>query len=177
MSYHCGPPPKLSAAKIRRVLQWHARTVAFRAQHGTARDLANRLHVSVYAVQRALQDDRTSATPGTVGRKRLLSPATLILVRRWAAAGRRFSATHLTAQELAEALGVSRGTIHDCIRRRGQYATDDAQINTAAAHRRSRTTRRRTREAVSQRAALLQAWPRITSAKAKPSRDRRGERS
>jgi hypothetical protein len=187
MCYHCGPPHKLTRAQIRRVLRWHARAVAFRTTHGTARDVARRLGVKVYAVRRALQDDRTE---GALGRRRLLSPAQHVLVRRWRAAGRRFRATHLTAQQLADAQGVSRSTIHDCIRRHGRYAAvapiDSAHINARSVGSRSEAIRPDTSAAVAERAALLGAWPRPTSPAqprriagppAKPSRTPRGERS
>jgi len=165
MSYHRGPPLKLLPAQIRRVLRWHARSVAFRAKHGTARDVADLLQVNVYVVRRALWDDGTSGPPGAAGRKPLLSPAKRRFVRRWAAAGRRFRATQLTAQELADDLGVSRPTIYDCIRRRGRYtAVDQTPLHTPSVRGGSRSTRHApTQAAAERRAALLQAWPRALS--------------
>jgi hypothetical protein len=192
MSHPCGPPHKLTRVQIRRVLRWHARGVAFRATHGTAHDLARKLRVSVYAVRRALQDNGIPAATGAVGRKRLLSPAHDVIVRRWRAAGRRFRATHFTAQKLADALGVGRVTIYDCIRRRGRYAAvrsariDQAQVHARSGGRRSAATRHIPSDAVAQRAALLRAWPRATSStqprripgpQAKPPRAHRGDRS
>jgi hypothetical protein len=164
MSHPCGPPHKLTRAQIRRVLRWHARGVAFRATHGTARDLARKLHASIYAVRRALQGDRTHVSKGAVGRKRLLPPAQHVILRRWRAAGRRFRARHLTAQQLADALGVSRVTIHDCIRRRGRYATvDPVHVNSRSLGGRPGTTRHATTPTVAKGAALLKAWPRVVS--------------
>ncbi len=157
MNIPCGPPRKLTDKQIAQVLNWHQEAIEFRHAHGTVRDLAHVLGVSLHAVRGCFENRipgsansrriQTSRAPGRPGRPRHLTPARIVFAVAWRRAGRQFRARHGTVASLARALGVGASTIHDCIRRNGQY------IQRAAACRASPPT---SDDAV--RAALLRAW-------------------
>jgi hypothetical protein len=176
MPHQRGAPRKLTDAQIARVLRWQAREVAFRSVHGTAQSLATRLGVNVSVVRRAVSQRSRGRAPKhrQPGRSELLTPRQRLVVRRWHAAYRHFMATRLSAAQLADALGVSRFAIFDCIRRRGRYAQLDyekiekARGNPRTSGDRAGSTRRRAYTAVAHRAALLRAWPRVSSHRQTP---------
>jgi hypothetical protein len=159
MTIPCGPPRKLTDGQIAQVLNWHQEAIEFRCAHGTLRDLAHVLGVSLHAVRGCFEirspgsanNRRIQSSPshGRPGRPRHLTPAQIVFVVAWRHAGRQFQARHGTVASLARALGVGASTIHDCIRRNGRYT------QRAAARRASLPT---SDDAV--RAALLRAWSR-----------------
>ena len=159
MAIPCGPPRKLTDGQIAQVLNWHHEAIEFRCAHGTQRDLAHLLGVSLHAVRSCFEiripgsanNRRIQSSPshGRSGRPRHLTPAQIVFAVAWRHAGRQFRARHGTVVSLARALGVGASTIHDCIRRNGQY------IQRAAGRRASPPT---SDNAV--RAALLRAWSR-----------------
>jgi AraC-like DNA-binding protein len=116
-----GPHPLLTPSGIRRVLRWRAQGASFLARHGTAYSFSQELGVSVHVLRRALRKLRKANRLQWSGRGHL-DPARTRKVQRWLAAQLRFAATHLTATELAESLGVSTFVVFDCIRRNGVYA-------------------------------------------------------
>ena len=159
MRIPCGHLRKLTDGQIVQVLIWHQEAIEFRHAHGTLRDLAHVLGVSLHAVRDCLElripdsanDRRIQFAPshGRPGRPRHLTPAQIVFVVAWRHAGREFRARHGTVASLARALGVGASTIHDCIRRNGRYT------QRATARRASLPT---SDDAV--RAALLRAWSR-----------------
>jgi hypothetical protein len=159
MTVRCGPPRKLTDRQIARVLNWHHEAIEFRCAHGTLRDLAHLLGVSLHAVRGCLEirslgsasKRRIQSSPsrGRPGRPRHLTPAQIVFVVAWRHAGRQFRARNGTVASLARALGVGASTIHDCIRRNGRYT------QRAAGRRASPPTSDDT-----VRAALLRAWSR-----------------
>ena len=175
MSSQVGSPRKLTHAQIRRVLRWHARRVLFRRTHGTMRSLAQSIGASIHMVRRALR-------AGSVGGTGHLSSQQRRIVKCWRARYRRFYETQLPAHALARALGVSRRTIFDCIRRRGRYL----QLNKRALRQERAAPMRRwpahavTSIDVSQGSRLLKAWRAVDSApgrgKHAPHRIRRPRR-
>jgi hypothetical protein len=159
MTIPCGHLRKLTDGQIAQVLIWHQEAIEFRYAHGTLRDLAHVLGVSLHAVRGCLElripdsanDRRIQVSPshGRPGRPRHLTPAQIVFVVAWRHAGREFRARHGTVASLARALGVGASTIHDCIRRNGRYT------QRAPARRAGPPT---SDDAV--RAALLRAWSR-----------------
>jgi hypothetical protein len=157
MKIPCGPPRKLTDRQIVQVLNWHQQAIEFRRAHGTLRDLAHVLGVSLHAVRgcfairvpgsasnRRIQSPHS---PGRAGRPRHLNPAQIAFAIAWRDGGRQFRARHGTVASLGRVLGVGASTIHDCIRRQGRYTQH------AAARRASPPT-----SDVEVRAALLRAW-------------------
>jgi hypothetical protein len=131
MKTSCGHPRKLTDRQIREVLKWHEEAIEFRRKHGTVRDLAILLGVSLHAVRgcfevrkaRNPKKDGIQAphSPGRSGRPQHLNPAQIAFAIAWRDAGRHFYARHGSVGRLARQLGVGASTIHDCIRRKGRY--------------------------------------------------------
>ena len=131
MKAPCGTFRKLTNAQIREVLKWHKEAIEFRHSHGTLRDLASLLGVSLDAVrgcfERRNPDTAESGeirTPHSVarrGRPRHLDGAQIKFALAWRNSGREFHARHGNIASLARELGVGTSTIHDCIRRNGEY--------------------------------------------------------
>jgi predicted DNA-binding protein YlxM (UPF0122 family) len=173
MPHQCGAPRKLTDAQIARVLRWHARDVAFRSVHGTAQSLATRLGVSVSAVRREVRLSPTVSQRSRdraqkhrrPGRSALLTAQQRLIVRRWHAVYRRFVARRVSAAQLADALGVSRFAIFDCIRRQGRYTQVPRNRLGRSARKPHRSggsrklSRRRDGAEAAKLAALLRAWP------------------
>ena len=131
MKTACGHLRKLTDRQIRAVLKWHQESIEFRRSHGTLRDLAGLLGVSLRAVRGCFEIPISASdhsrprqafrSPSGLGRPRHLNPAEIAFAFAWREAGRRFRAQHGTAASLALELGVGTSTIHACIRRRGHY--------------------------------------------------------
>ena len=131
MKTPCGTFRKLTDAQIRKVLKWHQEAIEFRHSHGTIRDLASLLGVSFDAVrgcfERRSPDTAESGgirTPHSAtrrGRPRHLNAAQIAFAIAWRNASREFHARHGNIASLARELGVGASTIHDCIRRNGEY--------------------------------------------------------
>jgi hypothetical protein len=162
MKTPCGPPRKLTDRQIDQVLNWHQEANEFRHAHGTARDLARVLGVSMHAVRGCFEIRvRGSANKGRTrwshppGRPRHLNPAQIAFAIAWRNAGRQFRARHGTVASLARTLGVGGSTIHDCIRRKGRYAQRGHVVVCQEAGRASLP---KSDDVV--RAALLRAWSR-----------------
>jgi transposase len=162
MKIPCGPPRKLTDRQIAQVLNWHQEAIEFRQAHGTVRDLAHVLGVSLHAVRGCFESRisrsanrriQTSRAPGRPGRPRHLNPAQTAFAIAWREAGRRFRARHGTVAMLARTLGVGTSTIHDCIRRKGRY-TQCADVVVCQPTRRGSPSM----SDVAVRAALLRAW-------------------
>jgi hypothetical protein len=130
METPCGPPRKLTDRQIIQVLKWHQEAIEFRHAHGTVRDLALVLGVSMHAVRGCFEISVAvpkrqipmSHSPDRPGRPRHLNPAQIVFAVAWRSADRQFRARHGTVASLARTLGVGASTIHDCIRRKGRYA-------------------------------------------------------
>ena len=164
MKTPCGHPRKLTDRQIRQVLKWHQEAIEFRHSHGTVRDLASVLGVSLHAVRGCFEirvpapDNHQipmSHSPDRPGRPRHLNSAQIAFALAWRHAGRQFRAQHGTVARLARKLGVGTSTIHDCIRRKGRY-TQATHIDLCNAG-----NARRGHPPVSDnalRAALLRAW-------------------
>ena len=161
MKTSCGPPRKLTDRQIIQVLNWHQEAMEFRHAHGTVRDLASVLGVSMHAVRGCFEisvpvDNHQipmSHSPDRPGRPRHLHSAQIAFALAWRSAGRQFRAQHGTVASLARTLGVGTSTIHDCIRRKGRY-TQGARATVFLAV--GRASPPRLDNAV--RAALLRAW-------------------
>ncbi len=160
----CGTYRKLTDAQIREVLQWHEEAIEFRHSHGTLRDLASLLGVSLDAVrgcfERRSPDTaesggiRTRHPAAPRGRPRHLDAAQIEFALAWRNASREFRARHGTIASLARRLGVGASTIHDCIRRKGEYrqrAPGKARLSDRTQSPLSMNARR---------AALLRSWRR-----------------
>ena len=156
-----GSPPKLTNRQIRAVLKWHQASIEFRRSHGTLRDLAGLLGVSLRAIRGCFEIPISASghtrpleafrLPSGPGRPRRLNPAEIAFAFAWREATRRFRAQHGTVASLALELGVGTSTIHDCIRRQGRYSRR-AQLSGC------RATRRAPLSDNAVRAALLRAW-------------------
>ncbi len=158
---------KLTDREIRRVLMWHQEAVEFRHSHGTVRDLARILGVSLDVI-RGRFESRSRGTPKSLnvaashsltrrGRPRHLNAAQIAFALAWRNRGREFRARHGSIASLAHELGVGASTIHDCIRRKGRY------VQRCAADACKARNSRRTQLPISNnalRAALLRAWSR-----------------
>jgi hypothetical protein len=157
MKTPCGHLRKLTDQQIVQVLNWHQEAIEFQHAHGTQRQLAHLLGVSLHAARgcfeiRVPANNRriqSSPSPHRPGRPRHLNPDQIAFAVAWRNAGRQFRARHGTVASLARSLGVGTSTIHDCIRRKGRYMR-----GTQVAAR--LTNPPRTDEAV--RAELLHAW-------------------
>jgi hypothetical protein len=164
MKTPCGTFRKLTNAQIREVLQWHQEAVEFRHSHGTRRDLASLLGVSFDAVRGCFErrnpdtaESRAIRTPHCAarrGRPRHLDAAQIEFALAWRNASREFHARHGNIANLARSLGVGASTIHDCIRRNGEYR----QRALGQARRSDRTQSPLSMNA--RRAALLRTWRR-----------------
>ena len=165
MNTPCGSPRKLSDGQIVKVLKWHQEAIDFRRSHGTLRDLARLLGVSLRTA-RACFEVRHSAPAinrripthharGKPGRPRRLNPAEIAFAVAWRHAGRQFRAQHGSVARLAHQLGVGASTIHDCIRRKGRY-TQATHIDLCKAGYTRRGHLPVSDNAL--RAALLRAW-------------------
>jgi hypothetical protein len=164
MKTPCGTFRKLTNAQIREVLRWHQEAIEFRHSHGTIRDLASLLGVSFDAVrgcfERRSPDTAESGgvrTPHSAtrrGRPRHLNGAQIAFAIAWLNARREFHARHGNIASLARRLGVGASTIHDCIRRNGEYR----QRALAKARRSDRTQSPFSMNA--RRSALLRSWRR-----------------
>jgi hypothetical protein len=161
MKTACGHLRKLTDRQIRAVLKWHQASIEFRRSHGTLRDLAGLLGVSLRAVRGCFEIPISASdhsrpleafrSPSGLGRPRHLNPAEIAFAFAWREASRRFRAQHGTAASLARELGVGTSTIHDCIRRQGRYSRR-AQLHGCPATRRAPVSDNAVR------AALLRAW-------------------
>ncbi len=164
MKTPCGSFRKLTDRQIREVLKWHQETTEFRHSHGTLRDLANLLGVSPDAVRGCFRSRRPTAQSRGItaslpsaqrGRPRHLDAAQIAFAIAWYNAGRESHARHGNIACLARKLGVGASTIHDCIRRKGQYRQRaNAEVGTARKCRQGRLSMS------ARRAALLRAWRR-----------------
>ena len=161
MKTACGHLRKLTDRQIRAVLKWHRESIEFRRSHGTLRDLAGLLGVSLRAVRGCFEFPIPASghrrpldafrSPSGPGRPRRLNSAEIAFAFAWREATRRFRAQHGTVASLALELGVGTSTIHDCIRRQGRYSRR-AQLSGC------RATRRAPLSDNAVRAALLRAW-------------------
>lgn len=109
-----GYPHGLSRGQIQQVLRWHQRWVRFRKRQGTLASLARSVGLTVHQLQRALRGNSEGLG---------LSLEQRSLIARWQARRRRFQARHISAQKLAESLGISRSTLFLCISKKGAYKT------------------------------------------------------
>jgi hypothetical protein len=126
MTIRCGSLRKLTDRQVVQVLHWHQKAIDFRHAHGTQRDLARVLGVSLHAVRSCFEiqvpvNNRRIQCSHSPGRPRHLNPAEISFALAWRSAGRQFHAQHGTVASLARRLGVGASTIHDCIRRKGRY--------------------------------------------------------
>lgn len=163
MKTPCGHLRKLTDGQIREVLKWHQEAIEFRRRHGALDDLAILLGVTLHAVRGCFENRipctakedgiQASHSRGRRGRPRHLNPEQIAFAIAWRNVGRRFYARHGSVACLARKLGVGASTIHDCIRRQGQY-TQHAHTNKYEA----RITRRSEMPDDARRSALLRAW-------------------
>ena len=111
MKSRCGHFRKLTDRQIRKVLMWHQEAVEFRHSHGTLRDLASLLGVSLDVV-RGCFESRSRGTPESSGiaashsltrrgRPRHLNAAQIAFALAWRNAGREFRARHGSIARLA----------------------------------------------------------------------------
>jgi hypothetical protein len=167
MKSRCGHFRRLTDREIRKVLMWHQEAVEFRHSHGTVRDLASLLGVSLDVVRGCFESRSRGTSKGSGvavyhsltrrGRPRHLKPAQIAFALAWRNRGREFRARHGSIASLAHELGVGASTIHDCIRRKGRY------VQRSAADACKARNSRRTHLPISNsalRAALLRAWSR-----------------
>jgi DNA-binding XRE family transcriptional regulator len=138
---HGGSPRSLSRLQIQRVLRWHGALTRFRKKQGTLATFSASLGLTVVELRRALQGRYEGLDLSFEQRGQ---------IARWKARRRRFEKRHLSAKQLAEALGVSRSTVFLCIEKQGDYQT---------LHR-SEKPRAEDRSPVRANAVLLQAWGR-----------------
>ena len=153
MSRQVGAPRSLNRGQIRRVLRWQARLIRFRQQQGTLSSLAHSVGITVHELRCALKGQVDGLT---------LSDEQRRLIERWNVRRRQFRRRHLSARALARALGVSRSTIFDCIRRQGNYR----QLDIGGLSRKHNASAARTTvplSAVDTRSTLLRAWRRFAS--------------
>ncbi len=164
MKYPSGPPRKLSSRQIREVLTWYQRAENFRRCHGTVRNLAAILSVSSHAVRGVVERAGSGGTRDIAcrrpanrrGRPRHLNPSQVAFVIAWRQAGREFRDRHGSVAELAHKMDVSASTIHDCIRRKGQY-TRSGRVGST---RRKGGQTRPLRSDETLRSKLLRTWGR-----------------
>ena len=167
MKSRCGHFRRLTDREIAKVLRWHQEAVEFRHSHGTVRDLASLLGVSLHVVRGCFESRSRGTSKGLGvavshsltrrGRPRHLNAAQMAFALAWRHAGREFRARHGSIARLAGELGVGASTIHDCIRRKGQYR-QRAQADAGKARSSRRGQSPTSMDA--QRAALLRAWRR-----------------
>jgi transposase len=159
MKTRCGHPRKLSDRQIREVMNWHQEAIEFRRTHGTHRDLASLLGVSLHAVRGCFESQihHTSNSRVRRGRPRHLDAAQIAFVLAWRRVAWRFQARHGSVRGLARKLGVSASTIYDCVRRQGRYI-QFAHVNGYQSHNPSRDRSALSDNAV--RSTLLRAWTR-----------------
>jgi hypothetical protein len=167
MKTPCGSFRKLTDAQIRTVLKWHQESIEFRHSHGTLRDLASLLGVSLNAVRGCFErrssgiaESRGIRMPHSAarrGRPRHLNGTQIAFAIAWRNAGRRFHARHGNIASLARELGVGASTIHDCIRRNGEYTQRaDADAGQGSKFRQDHVPLSMN----ARRAALLRTWRR-----------------
>jgi ribosomal protein L15E len=121
MKNPCGSPRKLTNRQVVQVLNWHQEAIEFRRAHGTVRDLARLLGVSISAARGCFDipvsmnspRDQISHSPGQPGRPRHLNTAQIAFVVAWRNAAYQFRARHGTVVSLARSLGVGASTIYD----------------------------------------------------------------
>jgi len=167
MKTRCGHPRKLSDRQIREVLKWHQEAIEFRHAHGTHRDLARLLGVSLHAVRGCFESQIPHASKSRVrrGRPRHLDADQIAFVLAWRRVAWQFQARHGSIPGLARKLGVGASTIHDCVRRKGRYI-QFAHVDGYQARNSSRVHPPLSDNAV--RSTLLRAWrrPRLKSSRA-----------
>ena len=119
MKTRCGHPRKLSDRQIRKVMKWHQEAIEFRRAHGTHRDLARLLGVSLHAVRGCFESKIPHAPKSRArrGRPRHLDADQIAFVLAWRRVAWQFQARHGSIPGLARKLGVGASTIHDCVRR------------------------------------------------------------
>jgi transposase len=157
MKTRCGHPRKLSDRQIREVMKWHQQAIEFRRAHGTQRDLARLLGVSLHAVRGCFdsQIPHTSKSRVRRGRPRHLDADQIAFVLAWRRVAWQFQARYGSVPGLARKLGVGASTIYDCVRRKGRYI-QFAYVDGYQAHISRRGHPSLSDNAV--RARLLRAW-------------------
>jgi len=167
MKTSCGSFRKLTDRQIREVLKWHQETIEFRHSHGTLWDLASLFGVSLDAVRGCFErrspdtaESGGSRMPHSAvrrGRPRHLNGTQIAFAIAWRNAGREFRARHGNIASLARRLGVGASTIHDCIRRNGEYRQRaDADAGQGSKFRQDHLPL----SMDARRAALLRSWRR-----------------
>jgi transposase len=157
MKTRCGHPRKLSDRQIREVMKWHQQAIEFRRAHGTQRDLARLLGVSLHAVRGCFdsQIPHTSKSRVRRGRPRHLDADQIAFALAWRRVAWQFQARYGSVPGLARKLGVGASTIYDCVRRKGRYI-QFAYVDGYQAHISRRGHPSLSDNAV--RARLLRAW-------------------
>jgi hypothetical protein len=136
-----GYPRKLTDQQVELVLASNKRRTAFRASHGTAKDLARRLSVPEYPVLYLIRRARVARSCDPVKWRNLDASARAALLRRHRGSGRHCSLTleqqievlewhteSLAADaargsviQLCRKLGISHPSLRKCILRDGVY--------------------------------------------------------
>jgi transposase len=173
MKTRCGHPRKLSDRQIRKVMKWHQEAIEFRRAHGTHRDLARLLGVSLHAVRGCFESKIPHAPKSRArrGRPRHLDADQIAFVLAWRRVAWQFQARHGSIPGLARKLGVGASTIHDCVRRKGRYI-QFAHVDGYQAHTSRRVHAPLSDNAV--RSTLLRAWRRACLKSSRAPVKRRG---
>jgi hypothetical protein len=147
----------LSDRQIREVMKWHQEAIDFRRAHGTQRDLAILLGVSLHAVRGCFESQIPHMPESRVrrGRPRHLDADQIAYVLAWRRVAWQFRACHGSVPGLARKLGVGASTIHDCVRRKGRYI-QFAHVNGYQAHNSRRVHSSPSDNAL--RSTLFRAW-------------------
>ena len=157
MASRRGRPRVLTRQQIRIVLKWHQRRLRFRALVGSVRVFSRRQGIPVYVLRQALA--RGVLVPVAAKKANYGHVELAHIVSAWVREYRRFAESDISNAQMASRLGVSRNTIHDCVKRKGRYirSTRSEKVQLAPFVR-TWLSRRATDLQIAQRASALQLW-------------------
>jgi len=115
------PPRTLTDAKIRRVLEWHAKQQKFLRDNGTVATVARQHGVATGVIYRFINNYQKRAVARTrsrpFGRPGTLSRSQVRAVSAWYEKKQRFLSSHVIVADLAQELRATPSAIYACIRR------------------------------------------------------------
>jgi hypothetical protein len=140
-------------------MKWHQEAIEFRREHGTYRDLARLLGVSLHAVRGCFESKIPHSPKSRTRRERPrhLDAEEIAFVLAWRRVGWQFRARHGSILSFAHKFGVGASTIYDCVRRKGRYI-QFVHVEGHQAHNSRRAHLSPSDNAMS--ATLLRAWRR-----------------